>query len=372
MPTTSLNSQSELAFALNDCSIDAIIATDSHWKILAWNTAAEHYHERNRDQALGRHLMEVIPEIENDAETVEAIHMAMKGFKTFVPASRHHPFRMHIENHFIPLKDETSGFIGVMNIAHDVTHRIKAERQLQITNRQLERTLDELAAFTMQSSNNIKTPIRHIYTSLEHIVKTEARELSNTAKASFRKIQSSLNRMDLLLDDLLRLSRIQFKDGKKEAVELEEIFLPVLSSLKQKIEETNADIQYHDLQSIKGDKEQLQVLFYHLFDNALKFTTRTPKISITCEEVTLPLNGEGVIEQRYVKTSVTDNGIGMSPDDTERIFNMFEKLHPANVYKGSGTGLAISKKVMDAHGGFFQVETEPGVGSTFHCFFPSA
>lgn len=370
MTTQTAPQKYDLANTLNDCSIDAIIALDSDWKIIAWNTAAELYYDRPREQALDRFLFEVLPDMEKDVETVDAIHFAMRGFKSFVPASRKHSFRMHIENHFIPLKDENSGFMGVMNIAHDVAHRIKAERQLQQTNRQLERTLDEMASFTMQSSNNIKAPIRHIYTALEHLLKTEARDLSNASKASFRRIQSSLNRMDLLLDDLLRLARINIKTESYEAVDLGDVVEPVLASLERKISETDARIEIKDSCSIKGDKEQLQLLFFHLLDNALKFNQSRPQIVINAEEAAPATDNESLMEQRYKRITVSDNGIGIDPADTDKIFNIFEKLHSVTEYRGSGMGLAIARKVMDAHGGYFEVETEPGKGSSFHCYFP--
>src|SRR5579862_6323935 len=199
---------------LNDSSIDAIIAIDAKRNIIAWNRTAERIYGREKQDVLGKPLVNAIPSIKNDEETLRAIQFAEQGFKAFVPASKAFSHRMHVENHFTPLRDET-GIKGVMNLVHDVAHRIKAEAQLQRLNEQLEKgnrqlktTSDDLASFTYITSNKIKEPIRQIYTGIELLVTNEAPWLSNGSRASFRRIQASINKIDLLLDDILRLSKI--------------------------------------------------------------------------------------------------------------------------------------------------------------------
>ena len=370
---------SSLAELLNDFSIDAIIAIDPGSKVIAWNRTAAIVYGHSKKQVLGKSLSQVIPGIELDAETIKAIDQALKGHKTFVPASTLYAHRKHRENHYIPLNDNDGNIIGVMNIVHDVAHRIKAEQQLQYLNdelekryRQLKSTSDELASFTFITSNKIKEPIRHIYTGVEHLIKAEAGRLTDSGKATFRRMQSSLNRMDLLLDDILSLAQISILQNPDADVDVNAIVKEVTAEIETKADR-RIKIIVEDLCVIKGHKNYLHLLFYNLLDNAVKFNkSHEPEVKVSCEKILLdePI---GVLLPgiEYYKITIADNGIGFDMTDAERIFGMFEKLHDKG-YKGSGVGLTLAKKIMEAHNGFITVESTPGVGSSFDCFFPVA
>lgn len=362
---------------LNDCSIDAIIAIDVQNTIIAWNKTAETIYGMQKEAVLHKQLEAVLPDLLKDPETLQAIRKAFQGLKSFLPASKIYHHRRQVENHFIPLSGKT-GIVGVMNIAHDVSHRIKAEEQLQALNtrlehqnRQLQQTAGELASFTLISSSNIKQPIRHIYTAVENLIRAEAARLTDTGKASFRRIQSSLSKMNLLLDDLLSLAQISVLEKPDTLVDLNSVVSGVIASLQQKIEEKNAIIEADQLRTIYAHEKQMHVLFYQLLDNAIKFNeSRQPRIRITCEkEWTSPYPDIALSEREYWRVTIHDNGIGFEQGDAEKIFILFEKLH-ANKYKGSGVGLALAGKIMDAHDGFIRAESGPAGGTSFHCFFP--
>ena len=144
-----------------------------------------------------------------------------------------------------------------------------------------------------------------------------------------------------------------------------------VSKTIKRLKEKDANIVIEKLCTICGHKSYLYLLFYNLLDNALKFNEkRIPEIKITCEEVSLDeKSGNLFSETEYYKVSVTDDGIGFNAADGERIFNMFEKLHDKK-YRGSGTGLTIARKIMNAHNGFIIAESEAGKGAAFHCYFP--
>ncbi len=362
---------------LVDCSIDAIIAVDETNTIIAWNVIAEKIYGQKKDEVIGKNLTEIVPSVLADEETQQAIRLALKGIKSFVPASKRFPHREHVENHFIPLK-EGDQIVGVMNLVHDVSHRIKAEEKLQYLNDELERRFrqlqvasGELAAFTYLSSNKIKEPIQHVYTSIEFLIKTEASRLTDSGKASLRRIQSSINRMNLLLDDILSLSQISILEKTETLVDLYELIGGIIATLKKKSEK-NARFTCEKLCSIKGHRQYLHILFYNLLDNAVKFNENdTAIVNINCETVCIQQENNIVVsELEYYKVTVSDNGIGIADADKDRIFRMFEKLHD-KTYKGSGMGLTIAQKIMHAHGGYIQVESVPGKGSAFHCFFPN-
>jgi len=106
-------------------------------------------------------------------------------------------------------------------------------------------------------------------------------------------------------------------------------------------------------------------------ENAIRFNeSQTVSININCEKlITNEQNDELLPLSEYYKVSVADNGIGFNQHDGHKIFSMFERLHDKQ-YKGSGTGLAIARKILDAHDGFIIAESSEGNGAAFHCFFP--
>ncbi len=367
-----------LAEILIDRSIDAIIAIDTDYNVIAWNKVAAVIYRISKSQAMGKPIFKLLPAIKGDEEIVKAIEHALNGHKSFVPASKQFTYRKHAENHFLPLNDDDGVVIGAMNIVHDVAHRIKAEQQLQQLNEELEKkirqlklTSDELASFTYITSNKIKDPLRQIYTGVEHMIKTEAGRLTDSGKAAFRRMQSSINRMDLLLDDVLSVAQISILEKPEATVDLSELIKDVAKHVTN-ISERKVNIIIGELCVIMGHKSYLYLLFYNLLDNAVKFNkNEVAEIKLSCEKVILNETNETLPDVEYYCVTVTDNGIGFDMSEAERMFKMFEKLNAPGTYKGSGTGLTIARKIMEAHNGFIRAESSDVNGSSFQCYFPA-
>lgn len=368
----------DLEQKLNDASVDRIFAIDTSWKIIGWNKSSPNIAEIKNEEVLGRNLFEVFPEMSQDEEMILAFRHAMEGKKSFLPPKSDIHNRTYCENYFIPLSDDSGNIIGVINLMHDVSRRIKIERSLQRLNSELnanyeklERINAELATFTSIAGRELKDPIKKIYVTLELIIKTEGRILSDQSKAKFRRMQSSLNQISLLLDDILSLSSISSMSLEFSNVDLHKMLDNVLSALKNKIQEKNAIVEVDNLPTIHGSVQMLEYLFYNLIDNAIKFHSNgnQPRITISsCKKI--GKSNRDFYEREYHCISVTDNGIGFHQKDTERIFLMFERLHAKKEFSGSGIGLAICQKIIGTHGGYIEVESHPGKGSSFHCYFP--
>lgn len=365
---------------LNDSCSDRLMAIDKEWRIIAWNKTAAQITGIEKTGIIGKPLLEVFPQLADDAEIMDAIKFAFQGKKSFVPA-RATAFNRHsYENHFIPLADEAGDVKGVMNIMHDVAHREKAEKKLQQLNealeqqyRQLETASTEMATFTYITSNEIKEPLRLVYTSFELLVKSEGHVLSNGGKANIRRIQGSLNRINLLLDDIWALSHINSFKQVSTPVNLNTVCKDAQNKLQRKISESSAVIETTQLPVISGYKDMLQTLFINIIDNGIKFQSgeKAPVINIGSRLVQndqLPTGYQSSTPMMLIE--FTDNGIGFEPAQASRIFIMFEKLHEKGQYHGSGMGLAIVKKIMDAHKGFVLATAEPGKGATIQCYFP--
>lgn len=371
--TTTSESLAEL---LNDCSIDRVSAIDNQWNIIAWNSTAERVTGVKREMVLHHPLLEVFPEIAEDAELLQAIHTAMNGMAAFAGAKKGAFNRHYYENHFIPLRNRQGVVFGVMNIMHDVAHRIKAERQLKQLNeklteqyRQLEKANSELVTFTGITGNELKEPIRRMYTSLEMIAKTDGRVLSDTSKAALRRMQSSISRINFLLDDILALSKAGSLSAEFSPINLNTVLEDALAELKEKIQAKQARITTDQLPVIQGSRQMLQYLFVNLIDNALKFQ---PENNIPVVHISVMYQDSGADsgtgpEKNYVCLYFKDNGIGFPESETEKAFTMFERLHPRRRYPGSGVGLAMCRKIAEAHGGYITVSSMPGAGATFTC-----
>jgi signal transduction histidine kinase len=365
---------------LNDCSIDRVMAIDNEWCVIAWNKTAAQITGIDKAGIIGKPLLDVFPQLQDDKEMIDAIQFAFSGNKTFLPPRTGLLNRQYYENHFIPLIGDDGRVKGVMNIMHDVAHGDKAEKKLQQLNealeqkyRQLETASTEMATFTYITSNEIKEPLRHVYTSFEMLVKSEGMALSNGGKANIRRMQASLNRINLLLDDIWALSHINSFKQVRNKVDLNEVFKEVLVKLQTKITDKDAVVKADNLPVIPGYNDMLQTLFINLIDNGMKFQLpgnqpHTRISSRLLQPSELPVGFQN--KRPMALLTFTDNGIGFEPAQAEQVFIMFEKLHPKNHYAGSGMGLAIAKKIAEAHDGFIQASAQPGEGATFECYLP--
>lgn len=162
--------------------------------------------------------------------------------------------------------------------------------------------------------------------------------------------------MYLLLDDLLAYSRIGKQEKNYSLVKLDRIMQETLDDLSLTIEEKQATIDYADLPAIIANPREIRQLFQNLISNSLKFIKdRTPEIQVTAQQQA----NEWLI-------AVKDNGIGIESQYSEKIFQMFQRLHSNSEYEGTGIGLAICQKVVNSHGGRIWVESDFGRGTIFY------
>jgi len=370
----------QLAEKLNDASIDRLMAINNNWEIINWNKTTEIITGIKKEQALGKTLVELFPQLQEDTEIMHAFTLAFQGKKSFLPSKPEAFNRNFYENHFIPLFDDDKNVIGVMNIMHDVSHRIKAERKLEQLHHALkeryqllEKANAELATFTAITGNDLKEPIKKVYTTLEMIMVQDGVRLSNSSKAGLRRIQGSLNRVKLLLDDILSLSSLNSFNTSRTQVNLQQLLQQVIGSLEKKIKETGTVINFSNLPTISGSQEMLYSLFYNLIDNAIKFqpANNTPHIEIVSAIVTEnKREANPHFEAQLLCTSISDNGIGFNQADANKMFTIFGRLHSREEFRGSGTGLTICQKIANAHGGYITAEGKPNQGATFRCYLP--
>lgn len=243
--------------------------------------------------------------------------------------------------------------------------------QLQETNQKLEQSNMDLLQFASVASHDLKEPLRKIQTFGNFLSAKIENKLEPQEKNYLDKIVNASHRMQVLIEDVLTLSKLSNKEIPFVQTELDTIFRRIIDDLEITIKEKNCDIQLDSLPEIEAVPGQMRQLFQNLLANALKFNnSKNPIVKIQQRRVTpqeeqdLCINGDD-----YVVICIGDNGIGFDEKFKEKIFGLFQRLNPTQ-YQGTGIGLAICKKIVDNHHGFIKAESRPGNGSTFMIILP--
>jgi signal transduction histidine kinase len=259
--------------------------------------------------------------------------------------------------------------IANKELAFQNEEKEKRAAELSIANK-------ELLAFTYISSHDLQEPLRKIQTFVTIILENEDKNLSDTGKYNFQRMQLAAKRMQLLIDDLLAFSRINTTDHKFEKTELSIIIEEVKTELKDTIQEKHAIIEVTELCPANIIIFQFRQLMYNLISNALKFSKPDLPSHIIINSRVVKgskLNNEKLSsEKNYCHITVKDNGIGFEPHFSERIFGVFQKLHGKDVYEGTGIGLAIVKKIVENHNGIIIATSELNKGARFDIYIPAA
>jgi light-regulated signal transduction histidine kinase (bacteriophytochrome) len=167
--------------------------------------------------------------------------------------------------------------------------------------------------------------------------------------------------MQQLIEDLLLYSRVTTRGRPPEPVDSGTVLAHTLGDLQAVIAETGAEVTHDPMPTVAADATQLGQVFQNIIANALKFRSAEPPrihISARCDGA-------------FWTLGVADNGIGIDPQYSDRIFALFQRLHTREEYPGTGIGLAVCKKIVERHGGRIWVESQPGRGSTFSFTIPT-
>jgi signal transduction histidine kinase len=246
--------------------------------------------------------------------------------------------------------------------------------ELENKNRELLRSNENLEEFAHAASHDLKEPIRKIRFFTERLKDQLTDRITEEEKQTFKRIDNASERMGALIDDLLLYSHISHRPMEMEEVDLNQKMNKVLEDLELDIQEKKALVSIGTLPKVKGYRRQLQQLFQNLIGNALKYSKPgvAPHISVHASVVTADAlsNGQTAPDIKYHLIEVNDNGIGFDPAESERIFQMFQRLHGNAEYRGTGVGLSIVKKVIENHNGKIEAEGRPGQGASFKVYLP--
>ena len=243
----------------------------------------------------------------------------------------------------------------------DISDRKQAEEKLKIFAGKLEQSNTELEQFAFIASHDLQEPLRKIQAFGNMLGNKSGDKLDKQGKDYLNRMQNAAKRMQQLIGDLLKYSRVSTRPEPLGDVDFREAVVEVVSDLELKIQRLGANVEVLELPVIKAEKSQIYQLFQNIIANSLKFhRDDRPHIKIYSRRT-----------DHDCQIYVEDNGIGFDEKYLDRIFAPFQRLHGRSLYEGTGMGLAICRKIVERYGGSITAKSKPGEGSTFIITLPA-
>ena len=261
-----------------------------------------------------------------------------------------------------------------LELREEIAERTRAEGALKRFATKLERSNQELQEFAFVASHDLQEPLRKVQAFGDRLKAACGAELSEKGLDYLDRMQIAAQRMQGLIKDLLTFSRVTSKAQPFEQVDLQKVAREALSDLEVTIEQSGAKVELDDLPSIEADPTQMRQLFQNLIGNGLKFRKKdqVPTVKVYCEmanglhrDISLPIEKSG-----YCRLIFEDDGIGFEQKYSDKIFNVFQRLHGRSEYEGTGVGLAVCRKIVERHGGRITAQSSPDNGARFTVDLP--
>ncbi|SEW31687.1 PAS domain-containing sensor histidine kinase [Natrinema salifodinae] len=339
--------ETELSEILGRIS-DAFYALDEEWQFTHLNDQAAAVIEHPPDELLGQEIWEVVPET--------SAELYREQFQTAMETQEPVNFEVYEDDvdtwlEFSVYPSES----GISVYFRDISERKEYQRKLEESNERLEQ-------FAYAASHDLQEPLRMVTSYLQLLERRYADDLDGDAREFIGFAVDGAERMREMIDGLLEYSRVETRGDPFEPVDVDDVLANVLENLQVQISESHAEITADSLPTVSGDESQLQQLFQNLLSNAIEYSgDEPPRVHLSADR----RGREWVI-------SVRDEGIGIDPDEQDRIFEVFQRLHSHEEHSGTGIGLALCRRIVERHGGRIWVDSEPGEGTTFSITLPAA
>jgi PAS domain S-box-containing protein len=358
--------------SLLDLTHDTIFVRDMGDVITYWNRGAEELYGWRAEQAIGQRAPELLrtvfplPIDEIRAELLRAGRWEGELERTKADGTRVVVACRWSLRHGGRERPE-----AILETNNDITERKRRELEVRTLNAHLERrtaelqaTNRELEAFAYSISHDLRAPLRHTVGYTELLQKNAAASLDTKNRRYMTLILEAAKRMGNLIDDLLAFSRIGRAETRMVRVSLDQLVKEALHDIRPETEGRNIAWNVGPLPDVYGDRSMLKLVLVNLLSNSVKFTrTRAQaEIEIGCAADN---PGETVI-------FVRDNGVGFDMQYADKLFGVFQRLHPTEAFEGTGIGLATVQRVIHRHGGRVWAEGVVDRGATFHFSVPHA
>jgi PAS domain S-box-containing protein len=350
---------------LLEAAPDAMVVVNQSGEIVLLNVQAEKQFGYRRDELVGQKVKNLIPEgfaerlIADGTRTAAEALAQQIGTGIELSGRRKDGSEFPIEIMLSPLESAEGTLVTAA--IRDISVRKKSEEQLVKTVGELKRSNDELEQFAYVASHDLQEPLRMVASYTELLASRYQGRLDSDADEFIAFAVDGCNRMQGLIQDLLAYSRAGTTGKALREISGEDALNGALTNLRASIKQSGALVTHDALPTMRMDDTQLVQVFQNLIGNAIKYrSAEVPHIHISVAR-------DGGHEWRF---SVKDNGLGIDPQYFHRIFVLFQRLHGREEFEGTGIGLAVCKKILERLGGRIWVESQLGMGSTFHFVLP--
>ena len=356
--------------ALVKSSDDAIVGKTLDGIITDWNPGAEELFGYPAAEAIGQPMTLIFPpeRLQEEAEILARIARgeSVKHYETV--RVRKDGRRLDVSVTVSPIVNQAGKIIGASKVARDITERKRVENEIKALNTQLEarvarRTAEleaankELEAFSYSVSHDLRAPLRAINGFAGIVLEDFGPQLPEEGRHYLERVRKGGQRMGELIDDLLAFARLSRQPLNRQQVNVTQLVQDVLAEVNPSGSGRQIETRVYELPTCHGDRVLLKQVWVNLLSNAVKYTLgRAPAILEIGWEQT---NGEGVY-------FVRDNGVGFDMQYANKLFGVFQRLHRAEDFEGTGVGLAIVQRVIHRHGGRVWAAAEHGRGATFY------
>jgi PAS domain S-box-containing protein len=351
---------------LLEAAPDAMVVVNQGGEIVLLNVQAEKQFGYSRDELVGQKVKNIIPEgfaerLVADGTRTAADALAQQiGTGIELSGLRKDGSKFPIEIMLSPL--ESRAGVLVTAAIRDISVRKKSEEHMLKTARELKRSNDELQQFAYVASHDLQEPLRMVASYTQLLASRYKGRLDSDADEFIAFAVDGANRMQGLIQDLLAYSHAGTDQKVIREVSSENALKGALKNLRATIEESAAVVTHDPLPAVTADEPQLAQVFQNLIGNAIKYrSAEAPHIHLSATK-------NGGNEWIF---SVCDNGMGIDPQYSERIFILFQRLHGQKEFRGTGIGLAICKKILERLGGRIWVDSQLKKGSTFYFALPA-
>ncbi|SDR81645.1 PAS domain S-box protein [Opitutus sp. GAS368] len=371
-------SEGRLRAVLN-AALSAVTVIDTAGRIIDWNARAEKMFGWSRAEVLGQELAHlIIPSRHREAHRRGMGHFLSTGEGPVLnrtvemSALRREGHEFPVELSISPLK--TNDVVTFCGFITDITERKRAEAEIRELTQTLERRVvdrtaqleavnKELEAFSYSVSHDLRAPLRHVDGFAGLLLKSDGHLVSERGRGYLANIASAAKQMGMLIDDLLVFSQMGRSEMRLAPVDLKTLAEETIQTLRSQNPSRNIIWRAGALPVVQGDRPMLRQVLVNLFANAVKYTgPRDPaEIEYGCTDD--PANGRVFF--------VRDNGVGFEMAYAHKLFGVFQRLHRAEEFEGTGIGLANVRRIITRHGGRTWAEGEPGRGATFYFTLPS-
>jgi PAS domain S-box-containing protein len=351
---------------------DSIFVRDMDFTITYWNRGAQELYGWAPEEAIGKRSHDLLhTNYPAKLDEVRAELLRLGRWEGELRRTKADGSEVVVSSRWSLRRDAREQPVAIMETSNDITERKQRQEEIQRLNLELARratelegTNKELEAFAYSVSHDLRAPLRHMAGYTELLQKRISSALDEKGQRYMAMILESAKRMGDLIDDLLSFSRIGRAETRMTLVSLEQLTTEALTEVRQETEGRDIAWKIGPLPSFYGDRSMLKLALVNLLANAVKFTRTRSKaeIEVGCA------NGN----ENEVVVFVKDNGVGFDMKYVNKLFGVFQRLHRADAFEGTGIGLATVQRIVHRHGGKVWAEGLVDGGATFYFSAPKS